>query len=534
MYKVMIVDDEAFVCEVIKKIVDWDLLNMEFCCEADNGLSALRLLEEKNPDIVITDIRMPGIDGLEFVKRAKELAPNVAFIIISGHKHFDYARNAIKYDVEDYLLKPVNKKEINRILEQIKTRFEEEDKEKQRSERKEEKLEFSIDRLRTIFLESMLKDNISSNDIHKINKECQCEFGGRYLQSIALRIDKTGKNTLNNDIEEILFILGKAAEEAAYYFEEKNIYMQRFLLDKVIYMVVNLKEKEICAIDFKLLFDRIKKLMERYSEYSCTIGIGRAVEAQTGFNLAIKTSMAAIYERISEGTDRIIYYKNQEESADKEHTFNDLIKSFSKIVELCDGTAITDWLDDAVSFLNAAGYAYEKLLRSEALIESAYKVFADAMKEEIHILKECELSHAKRVYDFLSEEELTTDIKKAIESCFKKYMTFKTMQKAQPVREAKKYISLNYSKDITLEEVAGKVYLNPVYFSVMFKNEEGINFSKYLIDVRINKAKELLKEKRYNISEIARQVGYADHRHFSKLFKKNVGITPNEFRKLNY
>ncbi|QCX33184.1 helix-turn-helix transcriptional regulator [Caloramator sp. E03] len=112
------------------------------------------------------------------------------------------------------------------------------------------------------------------------------------------------------------------------------------------------------------------------------------------------------------------------------------------------------------------------------------------------------------------------------------HLQYKKAQENKPIRVAKQYISKNYKKDITLEDIANEVHLNPVYFSVMFKKEVGMNFSEYLINYRIDIAKELLKNKNYNICQIADMVGYKDSKYFSKLFTKVVGIKPLEYRKL--
>ncbi|NBK22019.1 MAG: response regulator, partial [Spirochaetia bacterium] len=123
--KVLVADDEERVCALICALIDWQQLGLSLCAKAYDGLSALALIREHSPDLVITDIRMPGLDGLALIRKAKEIQPNLQFIIISGHKQFDYAQTAIKYGVAEYLLKPIKKLELEQTLNKMVARYHE-------------------------------------------------------------------------------------------------------------------------------------------------------------------------------------------------------------------------------------------------------------------------------------------------------------------------------------------------------------------------------------------------------------------------
>ena len=123
MLRVLIADDESKVCQLIEKLVDWDALGMEVVAVAENGIEALEKIKEFHPDIVITDIRMPGYDGLDLIRLGKEEAPKAEFVIISGYRHFEYAQMAIRYGVNAYLLKPIKKDELTETLKRLSTRF---------------------------------------------------------------------------------------------------------------------------------------------------------------------------------------------------------------------------------------------------------------------------------------------------------------------------------------------------------------------------------------------------------------------------
>jgi two-component system response regulator YesN len=121
--KVLIADDEEKICQLIKNLVNWEELDMDVIACVNDGIAALDIIEHDKPDLVITDIRMPGYDGLELIKRTKTISPETEFIIISGYRHFEYAQNAIRYGVKNYLLKPVKKIELNEELEKIHNNY---------------------------------------------------------------------------------------------------------------------------------------------------------------------------------------------------------------------------------------------------------------------------------------------------------------------------------------------------------------------------------------------------------------------------
>ena len=128
MWKVLIADDEKLICRLVQALVDWPSLGMTVAATAENGLDALKLIEECNPDILITDIRMPGCNGLELIRQAKEICPELEIIIISGYAHFEYAQSAISYGVGNYILKPINQQELNETLEKIRKRLQEKER----------------------------------------------------------------------------------------------------------------------------------------------------------------------------------------------------------------------------------------------------------------------------------------------------------------------------------------------------------------------------------------------------------------------
>ena len=174
MLRVLIADDESKVCQLIEKLVDWDALGMEVVAVAENGIEALEKIKEFHPDIVITDIRMPGYDGLDLIRLGKEEAPKAEFVIISGYRHFEYAQMAIRYGVNAYLLKPIKKDELTETLKRLSTRFRAQTEQLSQEEKTRLAIRSDEKNLRQAFLQDLVgrrKKETLSQPLLEINRE---------------------------------------------------------------------------------------------------------------------------------------------------------------------------------------------------------------------------------------------------------------------------------------------------------------------------------------------------------------------------
>ena len=191
MLKAIIADDEKWICQMIAKIIDWDEIGIELVGQAEDGLEAFNLIKTFRPDIVITDIRMPGMDGIDLVKKTREMQLKCHFIVISGFRQFEYAHNAIKYGVDDYLLKPIKKAELTSILKKIRSEFDEMKAKKSEEKKIKNKLIYSAEILNKQFLNKLFLDNNeNSYDLITINNEYQFGFQDGIFQSFIIRLDK--------------------------------------------------------------------------------------------------------------------------------------------------------------------------------------------------------------------------------------------------------------------------------------------------------------------------------------------------------
>ncbi|MCM8710316.1 response regulator [Clostridium sp. SYSU_GA19001] len=533
--KAVIADDEIKVCKLIKKLLDWEKLGIKLIGEVDNGLQALDLIINEKPEIVITDIRMPGLDGLELIKRVREAGLKTSFVIISGHKQFEYAQSAVKYGVEDYLLKPINREELHSIVVKLRNRYIE-DAEKAEDEMKLKiQLANSIDKLRKQFIVNLLnnQDKFSVMSLGQINKEYHFNFADGYFQIIALKLDKKNGENINDSYEELMINKLSGLTKKSFKNNCRDIEASRIDNRVICLLNYSLEDFPKIEISFKKVFEQLKDYLEISENFYLTMGIGTVENNIISIEKSISSALNSINCRVVLGVDKIINlskYNFTSINIEKIIT-QEKEKELIHYIEVFDKVSLKQWMNNLFSKIS------EKLQLDPFILFKACSKIVDIFIVCMKTLN-------------MENEEFTKDnILKKIDECkrpieVQKYMvefiseyldvfiTSKKMQENKPIRIAKQYVAENYMKSISLEDIANIVHLNPVYFSVIFKKEVGINFMDFLINYRLEIAKELLKEDKYNISQVAYMVGYKDAKHFSKLFAKVVGIKPMEFRKI--
>jgi len=535
MLKVIIADDEDKICQLIYKLVSWESLGMQVVGIAHNGIEALELIKTHSPDIAITDIRMPGYDGLELIEKAKEYNFSIEFIIISGYQHFDYAQKAIKYGVMDYLLKPIKKEELVGTLTKIKDRYLERAEQLSNEEKMKLSLKNNNDKLRVGFFNGILFQRvkrIKDISIEMINKEYQYEFQEGMFQIITVKLDGIVQSYFSNVKfleEKIIQIIKHCLKNCCYDFE-------CFFEANLCYCILNYKndDKKIIRKQCKVLLDEIALQKDIFENMECTIGLGTAEENIQNIGDSLKTAVWAYEQRLVLGTNRVIEYDfvclNQ--LADSK-LFYDFNKEMNLSLERLDKDAVVA----AIRFLRE-GIKNRPETSGHEIIQMTKEVcnlFLFFMRNNKFLTEEDNTffeDYSLGVDDCGSIHQLFHFLTTTITSSLEKVIEDKKYLETKPIREAKKYIQDNFRNPLTLEEVSSYIGFNATYFSSLFKKDTGHNFLEYLSEIRIGKAKDLLKETNLSIANICEQVGYCDVKHFTKTFAKYTGLKPNEYRKL--
>lgn len=536
MIKVVVADDEERVCKLICGLIDWSAFGMEIVGVAHNGLEALELIERLQPDLTVTDIRMPGYDGLEMIRRAKELCPELNFIIISGYRDFDYAQSAIKYGVSDYLLKPVNRKEFAATLEKVQRQYRQRREEISDAEQLKLRLQSDIDKLRSGLFTDLLGQNAGESPaltLENVNRAYHFHFQPGIFQAFIVKIDCAYDDFRNDGLKvlyEKVFAIFRAQLDTICTDFEMCLQRNR------IYGVLNYPA-DAAAAARKGLKDSMDELLVQktiYGKVEFTLGVGVTTPEVGQLAASMDAALAAADQRLIEGTGRLIdapVHRHSELNANR--ILFELNKNMSAGLELLDTASVTAAIDtmrdEALAVPGVLGHELYQLALAAC---NLYLMLLRGQNRNFGQFDEFYSDFSNAASFCSSSDQLFGLLKQRVEETLEEIIRNQKLYDTKPIRTAKQYIQENYMRPISLEEVSLAVGFNASYFSSLFKKETGENFSEYLSEVRMNRAKELLRETNHSISGICEMVGYTDIKHFTKTFKKHIGIKPTEFRKL--
>lgn len=527
MIRVIIADDEDRICQLIKALVDWKEMGLEIVGVAHNGLEALEQVQKLRPDILITDIRMPGCNGLELVQQAKEFTRELEIVIISGYAHFEYAQQAIRFGVGEYLLKPIGRAELTATLEKLKGRIYARRKTEQSKEELLRKAEMDEKRLQINLVSRLLEEEPLPLSMETLQDTHHLQVQPGNFQAFWLKMD-CAKDSLGED-------------SAAALMDKAQELLERCLSGKCFVMISAIRgfscigimnyggtRQEELRRALKSSLSQMEVQKNIFSPVTFSMAVGAAVKEPELLQQSMKEAELLIQDRIVKGTGRLLERMGTSGSFESEKAMEHYLRGITHAVE----SLSVEEADRAVDALqeeihrsrDVRGHEIFEMVYSAADIFSARAQMPDRgerMKEFRNQCTQCS-----------STEELLACLGAFQDEYIKAVLSQRENDAIRPIRRAKQYIQNHYSEPITLEEVSGIVGLSPAYFSVLFKKTEGEGFVKYLTNVRLEQAKILLRETNVSVAEICRKVGYNDSKHFTHIFEKTVGIKPATYRKL--
>lgn len=533
MYKVIIADDEPKVSQLIKNLIDWEGLGLEHAATAHDGISALELIKEHQPDIVITDIRMPGYDGIELIKYTKVVKPDIDFIIVSGYQYFDYAHNAIKYGVKDYLLKPLNKTEINTTLAKMTEKYSE------RSRQEMYRME-DVKKLRSEFLREIYEGagsvSIKEWELSGINREYNTGFIEGCCQAVIVKPDFEYQPGNQEMMRILLSKLSKIIEQNL---KSVCAEMLCLIMEDRVYIIANYKneDKKLFRKALNNIIDEGHMLRDVFKNLMLTIGLGNSRDTLEGIGKSTSEAIAALTDRIVTGGGKISQFNAELHMGEpKESIISfDRRRRLVSFIEIFDTEAVKHWLDEVESEIHQlSGISGEFIFTTLEEIEG---IILFGLKNHANV-KSIDKSLVDEFHEALLMQNSIRDVfgiaGRYICKMLRQAEEDRKNESNRPIKEARKYINEHYASAVTLEEVSAIIGFNATYFSTLFKKETGMNFLEYVTAARIKAAKQLLSDSRKSILDISHEVGYNDFKHFTKQFKKVTGLTPSEYRKLYY
>ncbi|MCL2164754.1 MAG: response regulator [Oscillospiraceae bacterium] len=688
MIRVVIADDEQKVSQLIVNLVDWAAMDMHVVGIAQNGIEAVELVKNENPDILITDIRMPGYDGLELIRRAKDVNQQLDIIIVSGYRYFDYAQTAIKYGVSDYILKPINQTQITTTLQTLREKYMLRTQQLSEREALSDKLKSAIDKTRLELFDVLAEAEagtgtttaarggtvietrvgirteadvtagagaragagtaaditagagtatavIKGMSLVDINNKYDYNLQPGCFQFCVLKIDGDDASPLTDDSMSVLMgkcnaVIRETLADCCYDMEIRNDASFVFIL-----LNYSLDARESIRVKMLASLNKLRELTGMFAGVEFTIALGSVETEPDMLWRSYRSAYFTVMQRLVIGGDSVLNnaYKSEFDKFDGYDFVLAAQKAIEKGVELLDGDAVAAALDDfsqkfialgdatgaaklvatgtakltakgtapdttaVTATLAATGTAKEVIAvatavtakedttgatpgatavtaketatgaapvtaketatgatqgavigaamsattsaaTGEAIVDSCRRLFEDYLI----LLRKYDLNTPDTQYEareFRKRIELCATAEKAfgftkqfILRMFADAVERRRDRDSRPIRAAKQFINENYMKPITLEDVSESAGFNASYFSYLFKKETGQNYLEYVAELRVNKAKELLRETGISVADICTAVGYVDIKHFSHIFKKITGINPREFRKL--
>lgn len=534
--KVFLVEDEMVIRRGIKNSIDWEKEGYIFCGEASDGELAYPMIIKEKPDILITDIRMPFMDGLELCKLVKKELPNIKILILSGYDEFDYAKEAIRLGVTEYLLKPISSGKLLEALNWVSESISREKEDKDLVRKYMEEMRENTEHEKQKFFEQMIAGNLSMADALETGKKYEMNLSAGMYNLLLFRFTLGEENRKSGELlGEAEYAIEKLTERLEYVFEfQRGVEGWAFLL-----MADN---EEQMSERVKELSKDLEEIMKNYSTIAYFGGIGQPVARLRELEESFREAERALAARFTMELNRIISVEDIR-MAQNVDTLDDIeITSFGEIektrtmLEKFLNNGAEDEIDEFVDvYINELPEENLKsVLMRQYIIMDAYIVMM-SFCEKIEGIEGEMQAQSEELKNSMKTIQTLEEIKNYIRMLLKKIIgvrdTISGRRYSDIIEIAKDQIRKTYMSDeISLNTIAAEVGMSPSYFSSIFSKEMGKTFVEYLTEIRMDRAKELLMCSSMKTSEIGYEVGYKDPHYFSYIFKKTQNCTPKEFR----
>lgn len=531
MYKLLIADDEAIERFAFRTIVSKEFPEIDVIGEAASGREAIKWSREACPDIIIMDIKMPGINGIEATRLVKEENKDVHVIVLTAYDNFEYVQEAIKIGVDDYILKPSKKERIIQVLSNTIDMIKKSREKKEHDEKMSKKIDEVKPIIENQLISSVIFGESSKEDFSKYLNFLDIDFPPGFIMFISFMEQQNLSR--GNYLEEQ--IIKKKIFDYVYEMLHRNVRCAVGMsVSNSIIGIIALPE---VTDEYKVrlysieLANELQKSIKENFDNNVIIGIGRKFDyvkdIERSYQEAVSASRFADLNEevrhfgdINSGIENSLQYPIQKE------------KMLLEKVRMLETGACRELIEEIFCWLfNNLGSNLH--LVKTYIVGLVILIIRAAI--ENYINDETVKKFVNR--DYFSEIQVINDIcslKKwfgnIVEEILNNVQYFHSNKLTGIVNKIKVYINVNYQKDITLEKAAEVVLLSPQHFSKAFKKETGMNFIDYLTEIRVEKSKELLANTFLNVKEISYNVGYNDPNYFFKVFKKITGITPGEYR----
>lgn len=524
--KVILVDDEMLIRKSLRMKIDSENLGLNIVAEFSNTKKALENLKELEPDIIITDICMPGMDGIEFSEECIHIFPQIKVIILTGYDEFNYAMRSIKIGVADYLLKPIQADVLNKALQKIRENIFDERSKKEERKRLETQIRENIPVFREKYLNKVVNEKIEENIFREKMEAYEIQLNPEYssIQVAVIEI-KPGKSSDLEYTDIILYIKARELIEK-FFVSDDYIFFFRDELGRIVAVNNN------SDIPFIECLDLLRKMIITRLKCYINIGISLRKDSFDKLGTAYREAIEALNIGITDGDNCIICYSNIgkiniEVSGEEEQLWNEIISLVQNgIVEKIDDELILLW----------ETYRKDKETGIEKAKIRISEIYSWCLKTAVSMRIENYYGHLKNLEGIYEKDPdlnaLYLLAKNALLYMAGEIARKNEKEKGDLIYSIKNYISENIKNpDLSMNDIAGHFYISTGYMGRLFKKFIGKTYCEYLSEIRLNKAKELLIQTDLKGYEIGEQIGITDAHYLSIWFKKMSGYSLSEFRK---
>lgn len=536
MFKVLVVDDDFVARTNIKVLIEWEEHGYEICGEATNGEEAIQLIKETDPEIVITDISMPVLDGIALIEYLNQNYPQIKIIALSGYQDFNYVRKSMKRGAVDYILKhTLDAQVLLEVLNTAKERLLNEISEHTRKRMLEAQINESRTVLKQKFINQLVQGSISEKaEIEKKITDLKLDIGNKNLAIVLFEIDDYNiinensspheMNKLISSVENICTEILKGSVKAV----SSHIHEGKFV---IIFSFENIRSDLYINNIVITTINRIKSSIKRYLNITACFTYSRVFNDIADIHKYYKEAEVMLQGKFFKGKDRVIEeslcgseYLNLDLS-DEKTIIAALKAQDNDKIEKCLNTIFTKFVTKKVSYNSIQMICAE-------LINIVNRVARETGIDVKRIYNDKDIP-----YSSIKKFETLTEMREWILKLYNKLSNLIGETKFNPdyseyTKKAICYIQQNYKKNISLNEVAEYIGVNSSYLSRIFKEDCGVGFVEYLNNVRIDHAKQIIETNRMKLKDVVKEVGFNSYTYFFKVFKDVLNVTPVEYERM--
>lgn len=528
-YKVILVDDEEEAREAIRRRINWEEIGFTVVGTAENGEEALEIAENCEPDVVMTDIQMPFMDGLTLLKKLKERFPDLRSVIFSGYDDFEYAKEAIKLESEEYILKPVDAEELRKVFMRIKDRLDEQIRQRRNVEQLSKFYEDSRPMMKEQLIIGLLEGRELQFDLERYQRDFDIILESAFYCAAAFRItpeqddkEQLDKRLMNLSLKQIVLERFKGI-----------LPIEAFVYLDTVCVLARLKSTDQYGILVEEM-DRICRIAHKSLEANISAGIGRVYGNAESIHSSFLEAKDAFHHRIFVGENQAICINDVDPTSNiEDYVSEKQIRHIIRQVKI--GTA--ESLEKEIREFT------DKIKKTEFGVSQLQIFYAEFVVELMRLMRGHNIAIAGTGLDsvntneemdgFASLDEFAGRLIELAEIIRQKISHARLDTTKKLAEDAKQYILDHYNEsNLSVDDICAHLGVGTSYFSSVFKKETGVSFVTYLTNVRMTEAQRLLDttdEKSYIIAGL---VGYEEPNYFSYVFKKHFGTSPSKYRQV--